>query len=297
MAASRTFPGHFSLVPAFGYGPWLTVDHKPLDMDGVKEYLRRIGVDPDIYTDAAAEHGRVLDHYDDHGVDYEVIVGGGVPTIGAVAINYGGSTTLEVTWVGGDETVPAFAAAMDTPRDRLHYVCGISHVPLTADIQTTRLMDDFLIRAVPMRDAQADCEWTAHELTIFHPDQITPRASAAQASGPRVLAGGRSYSLTDAEKAELVQVLTFGGSTKVVADGGTDVRVELPAGSAATVRELAAKGAGPERRFTGAMTVDLAARHRPRRQAGDKDTTPPRTTAPCARASSCCGPRARWPPT
>ena len=24
-AASRTFPGHFSLMPAFGYGPWLSV--------------------------------------------------------------------------------------------------------------------------------------------------------------------------------------------------------------------------------------------------------------------------------
>ena len=23
-AASRSFPGHFALMPAFGYGPWLT---------------------------------------------------------------------------------------------------------------------------------------------------------------------------------------------------------------------------------------------------------------------------------
>ena len=40
-AASRTFPGHFSLMPAFGYGPWLSVagmnGGRPLDIDGVED--------------------------------------------------------------------------------------------------------------------------------------------------------------------------------------------------------------------------------------------------------------------
>ena len=34
-------------------------------MDGVRRYLGRIGVEPSMYTNAAAEHGRVLDHYAD----------------------------------------------------------------------------------------------------------------------------------------------------------------------------------------------------------------------------------------
>ena len=56
--ASRTFPGHYSLMPAFGYGQWLSVDGmnggRPLDMDGLRAYLGRIGVEPSMYTRAAA---------------------------------------------------------------------------------------------------------------------------------------------------------------------------------------------------------------------------------------------------
>ena len=162
-AASRSFPGHFSLMPAFGYGPWLTVagmnGGRPLDIDGVEEYLRRIGADPMLYTRGASEHGRVLDHYHDHGIDYQVIVGGGLPSIGACQLKNGIQDEARSAGSRGDKTVPAFSAAHDTPRDRLHYVCGISHVPLTTDPQTTRLMDDFVIRGEPMRDEQAECPY------------------------------------------------------------------------------------------------------------------------------------------
>jgi pimeloyl-ACP methyl ester carboxylesterase len=262
-ASARSFPGHFSLMPAFGYGKWLTVEgmngDRQLDMDGVTEYLRRIGVDPAMYTRAAAAHGRVLDHFDDHGIDYHVIVGGGMATMGAIRLSYGIDDAVAVTWTGGDETVPAFAAAMDTPRDRLHYVCGVSHVPITADPQTTRLMDGFLIRGDAMRDEQASCDWSARELSWYYPGPIEPLGSASQAAAPRVVSGGKSTSLAAAEQAELVQVLRFGSSTKIVAAGGSDVRIELPAGGTATVRDLAQKGASNERRFalTGTTSLDL----------------------------------------
>jgi pimeloyl-ACP methyl ester carboxylesterase len=261
-AASRTFPGHFSLMPAFGYGRWLSVagmnGGRPLDMDGLRTYLSRIGVEPSMYTAAAAEHGRVLDHYADHGIPYHVIVGGGVPTIGAVGIVHGVQDTYAVSWVSGDKTVPMFSAAMDTPRDRLHVVCGVEHVPLTADPQTTKLMDEFLIRGEEIRDERTDCEWTARELSYFYPDTLTAMSSQA-AKQPRVISGGRAYSLRDAERLSLVDVLTLGATTKIVARGGSDIRVELPAGGTATVRDLTDKGAGPEKRFaiTGATSFEL----------------------------------------
>ena len=261
-AASRTFPGHFSLMPAFGYGPWLSVagmnGGRPLDMDGLRAYLGRIGVEPSMYTNAAAHHGRVLDHYADHGIPFHVIVGGGVPTIGAVGIVHGVQDTFAVSWVSGDKTVPMFSAAMDTPRDRLHVVCGVEHVPLTADPQTTKLMDEFLIRGEEIRDERTDCEWTARELSYFYPDSLTAMSSQAKTQ-PRVISGGRTYSLRDAERLGIVDAVTFGATTKIVAKGGSDIRVGLPAGGTAAVRDLTQKGAGPEKRFaiTGATSFAL----------------------------------------
>jgi pimeloyl-ACP methyl ester carboxylesterase len=267
MAASRTFPGHFALSPSMSYGPWLSVEGrnggKRMDLVDVGEYYDDLGIDPGLLYHGASEHARVLDHYDDHGVDYEVIVGGGLPTIGSVELINGEDDGgyVKVDWVSGDETVPAVSGAHDAPREHLHYVCGISHVPLTKDPQTTRLMDPFIIHGEKLRDEQAECPWSAREMTVFATDKL---ASAAQAGGPRVLAGGRSYSLDEAERAEVVQVLRYGLMTKVVASA--DVRVEWPRGTGYAVRQLSEKGAGPERRFVDGKRVA-------------KDTTAPRTTA------------------
>ena len=188
-------------MPAFGYGPWLSVagmnGGRPLDIDGVEEYLRRIGADPMLYTRGASEHGRVLDHFRDHDIDYQVIVGGGLPSIGGVGLKHGIQDEATIRWVTGDETVPAFSGAHDTPRDRLHYVCGISHVPLTTDPQTTRLMDDFVIRGEPMRDEQTECPWTARELTTYDRDSPSWRCASRARSSRRCIAGGRSYSLDE----------------------------------------------------------------------------------------------------
>ena len=255
-AAARSFPGHFALMPAFGYGPWLSVSGaqasvnggRPLDVDGVEEYLRRIGADPMLYTRGASEHGRVLDHFRDHDIDYHVIVGGGLPSIGAVGLKYNiGGQQASIRWVSGDETVPAFSGAHDTPRDRLHYVCGISHVPLTTDPQTTRLMDDFVIRGEPMRDEQSECPYDAREITTYD-RQLSALASA----GPKeaqVVAGGKTYSLEQAEQAKLVQVVRLGGQSTIVAMAGSDVQVRLPAGATARIRDLDEKGAGKPRTY------------------------------------------------
>jgi len=267
-AATRSFPGHFALFPSSrAYGPWLKVNGRSLDVDGIANYMRDLHVKPALFLDGQSEHARVLDHYDDHGVDYEVIVGGGEPTPGSIAITHYpfGGGTFEVDWVSGDETVPAVSGAHDTPSDHLHYVCGISHVPLTTAEPTTRLVDPFIIRGEPMDDLNdAPCSMDAKESTVYHPDSLSTLALPAQAGEPRVIAGGRSYTLKDAEAAGVVQVLTLGSETKIV--GPPDVRVEAPRGTAMAVRTLSDKGAGPEQRYLDGKRVQ-------------KDTKPPKTTA------------------
>jgi len=263
-AAAKTFPGHFALLPAFNYGPWLKVDGKQLDLDGIKAYMRSIGIDPAMWDKGLSEHG-IFDHYEDHGVDFQVVVGGGRPTVGSVDFRYGVDDQVDtalVNWESGDETVAARSAAADVPRDRLHYVCDQKHVPITVAYATLRLIDDFLIRAKPTKDEATDCPFQARETSAFPLDNLQARSS--QANAPKVVAGGKTYTLEAAQQAGVAQVLRFGGNLKVVTEG--DARVEFPKGTALAVRDLTEKGAGPERRMIDGKPVA-------------KDTTPPKTTA------------------
>ncbi len=192
-AASRSFPGHFALSPVAGVRE--LADRERAQPRQAARHVRagrllqKIGIDPMMLVHGVEEHTKLLDHYDDHGIDYQVIAGGGVPTPGSVTLTSSvGGDSIAVNWVSGDQTVPAVSAAHDAPRDRLHYVCGITHVPLTADPQTTRMLDPFLIHGTPMKDAVPQCDWSGKEVSYYVPDDLDS-ATASQASGPRVVSG------------------------------------------------------------------------------------------------------------
>ncbi len=76
------------------------------------------------------------------------------------------------------------------------------------------------------------------------PTWPAPRPGRA---GRRSLSGGRTYSLEEAEQAKLVQVVGYGTATTIVAMAGADVRLSLPAGTTAKVRDLTEKGASKPR--------------------------------------------------
>ncbi len=124
-------------------------------------------------------------------------------------------------------------------------------------------------------------------MTVYHPDQLIPMVTAAQAGTkePKVVVRGRTYSLAEAERADLVQVIELGGAVKIVATGGSDGRVELPAGGTAVVRDLGDKGAGAERRYVGAGAIALGGSGAVTGKGGKalkpaaKDDKPPKTTA------------------
>ena len=189
--------------------------------------------------------------------------------------------------------MPAFSAAHDTPRDRLHYVCGISHVPLTTDPQTTRLMDDFLIRGERMEDEQSECPYEAREVTTYARDLSELAGASAAPREPRIVSAGRTSSLEEAEQAKLVQVVSYGTATTIVAMAGADVRLELPAGTTAKLRDLTEKGASKARAYgpfgssggavalggSGAVTAGGKAL-----KPAKADTRAPRTTARVKRA-------------
>ena len=230
-AASRSFPGHFALMPAFGYGPWLSVagmnGGRPLDIDGVEEYLRRIGADPMLYTRGASEHGRVLDHYRDHDIDYQVIVGGGLPSIGSVHLKNGIQDEATIRWVTRRRDRPGVLGrarhAARPPALRVRDLArAADHRPAddAADgrLRHPRRADARRAGRVPVPGARAD------DLRA-RPLRAGRRVGGPEGSRRCSPAGGR-YSLDEAERAKLVQVVTYGGATTIVAMAGADVRVE-----------------------------------------------------------------------
>ena len=77
MVTSRASYGHSACSSSIRSPRITNSSISRVDVDGVEDYLRRIGADPMLYTRGASEHGRVLDHFRDHDIDYQVIVGGG----------------------------------------------------------------------------------------------------------------------------------------------------------------------------------------------------------------------------
>ena len=114
-------------------------------------------------------------------------------------------------------------------------------MPLTTDPQTTRLMDEFLIRGERMEDEQTECPYEAREVTTYARD-LSDLAASAGPRAPRVVSGGRTSSLDEAEQAKLVQVVQLRRPTRS-SPCGRRLRLALPAGTTAKLRDLTKKGA------------------------------------------------------
>src|SRR5205807_6656382 len=154
-AFARFLQGLFFLWPSASYGGWLTVagrQPQPLDTSGLLQLISDGGGNPQLLSNGLSAHASVLDQIPNvSGLDYQTVVGSGIPTIGAVKItsNLGPGFTpqdlVNVTWVNGDGTVPLTSAEAATPPGRIHFVCGIDHVPLPGDARVDGRIQGFLL--------------------------------------------------------------------------------------------------------------------------------------------------------
>jgi hypothetical protein len=162
-ALSRDLQGYFFLWPSIDYGDWLTVDHLqpgPLDRPSLFEFVRSLGGNTDQLRRAHAEHALHLDELRLNGVDYHVVVGTGLPTIGRVRITETSSGgDYAVGWVDGDGTVPRESARLggNVPAGRLHHVCGIDHVALPGHPAVTGRIRAFLLDGTAIAGPEQDC--------------------------------------------------------------------------------------------------------------------------------------------
>lgn len=298
----RNLSGGLALLPAPGYGPWLTVPQHAagqMNADQAAGFFKRIGVTESLVRGQADAHRNLYDHYGQlNGVDYEVVVGTGLPTIQEVELDYGIMDQVEVRFGPGDHTVPERSAAFDAPADKLHYVCGISHVPLTADLMTTHIMDRWIQNGEPMKTGEdpASCPVDATEIKVFNgylgkAFRFAAMTAAAAKDEPkiRVRTADRVLDLQAAENAGLVQTFAMGGETTIVASDTTPVQVEVEGGSySLSTRDLHDTQAGPRRAYQGlsgkvvvsaAGTPAVKRGGRALKPASKADRTPPRTTA------------------
>lgn len=274
----ENLPGGFALLPSRAYGPWLEVpqwQRGEMAIDDATRFLGAINVNEPLVREQTQAHDDLYDHYSQlNGVDYQVVVGTGVPTVQSVELRYGIFDSIGLAFGPGDKTVPEKSARFDAPEDKTHVVCGIAHVPLTGDIQTTSMVDDWVQTGRPVKPnprGDAPCPTEGAVIEVYDSDVIRfglkrPAGWAAK-SGIRVKARAASgsangMSLEAADDRGLVDVIDNGAQKFIVADADSPVKVQLPSSGAMTVTTRTIDGTkqGPERTFQPAKgVVDIAA--------------------------------------
>jgi hypothetical protein len=146
-------------------------------------------------------------------VNYQTVVGSGVPTIGAVSVEEtlsGGQgdpgatgDLVTVDWVNGDGTVPLVSAEAATPLAARHYACGIKHVPLPGEPAVTSRLRGFLRNPdTPIGTGPGPCEAEGYALSLY--------TLAGGVFASRAAAAGGGLSFVDAERRGLIEMLSTG---------------------------------------------------------------------------------------
>jgi len=307
-AFARYLQGLFFLWPSASYGGWLHVVGRqpaPLDTAGLLRLISDGGGNPRLLTNGLAVHASVLDRFPTaSGVDYQTVVGSGVPTIGAVTITpnlarmhgFTGQDLVDVTWVNGDGTVPLKSAVAATPADHVHYVCGIDHVPLPGDSSVDQRVQGFLLSGDPIDDSPAPaaglCPLNGTQVSLY---SLAPSGFARDDVRVQAVASGAgSMTLAQAVNAGFVHAIQLRREISLASTTRQPVTLSLtPRRVVIRVAAITDGKAGPSRDYgpigTGGVTLSLGGTvtivHagkviRPHRA----DQKPPRTTVVIKRA-------------
>jgi Tol biopolymer transport system component len=153
-AFARNLTGAYTLFPSDNYGSWLQVagDAGPVGAEGALDYVEDFGGNRALASAMRDLHASTLDGFETHGVDYEVVVGSGLSTIGGVEFTEQLGTDLsKVSFTNGDGTVPLKSAMQGSASDplgedvRIRFACNVAHVPLPGHPQVTQGFREFLL--------------------------------------------------------------------------------------------------------------------------------------------------------
>lgn len=301
-AFARYLQGMFFLWPSASYGGWLSIDGRSgvQGQNALLDLVDEFGGNRSLLAAALGAHARRIDQFSVGGVDYQVLIGTGVHTIGAVRIApppFAGLSIVperdivHVDWVNGDGTVPLRSAVGATPQVRRHYTCGVSHVPLPGHPAVTGRAEPFLDKgeafADPGTPTQRLCDPQGWALSVF-PLEATLFASSARVRA-RVSQGGASMTLDEAEKQGLIEALVLPANIEAATSTLQPLTLTLPSSRGALVRVAKMTNGKREKasvylvRGKGPVTIALTDKVVVRRggalaKAAKNDTRAPRTS-------------------
>ncbi|MHB8241260.1 MAG: alpha/beta fold hydrolase [Solirubrobacteraceae bacterium] len=280
--AARNMQGLYWLYPSADYGPWLKVEGSgysgaTLGGSQIDPWVASLGGTPALVNSAMAGHA-ALDGFKTNGVQYQVVVGSGVPTITSMEVAFNEFEAAQFVGVhfgSGDGTVPARSATQGAfeggaplgANVPISYVCGVDHVALPGNAGVQSKIEAFLLKGKAV-EAGAPCPYTGQEYEFNRLPLPNHGAFASFASGARVATASSSMTLEQAFTAGLVQVIRHGTKTIVVTDDRHPVTITLTgAHTTLKVRALTsagkgnAKGSGPARYYgplSGTVTLSAA---------------------------------------
>ena len=244
--------GAYFLYPSLNYGPWLTVGVSratpPLGRQGVLDFVTQLGGNATLLDQALNSHASTLDSFAPNGVDFEVIVGTGIPTISAVHVTTLNGV-LEINYENGDGTVPARSAARgvigagNPNAAHTHYACGVGHVDLPGDPQVTDAIGDYLGTGGAIKGLDAPCPANGFQFRLFSLPNFVPTALSSDAEPTATPGSGGPLSIEDAVLQGQVDYLDL-PNEKFVITGTQFPAVALPEGQFLEVTPLSdgAKG-------------------------------------------------------
>jgi pimeloyl-ACP methyl ester carboxylesterase len=286
--AARNMQGLYWLYPSAHYGPWLKVEGQgyPGNFVGgsqIDPWVASLGGTRALVDNAQAGHAQ-YDGFKTNGVDYQVIVGIGTPTITAMKFSFDEFTTRQFVqvWFGsGDGTVPARSATQGAYEGSaplgdnvpIHYVCGVGHVALPGNATVQGRIEGFLIKGESVNGTD-ECSYTGVEtewyvLPIPNHGAFANGATSKSASGvATVVTPTGSLTLEQALQQGIVQVIHNGYKWIVVTDDHHPATLKLSGkGVVFDTRSLTsagkglAKGSGPAQSYgpvSGTVTIDQA---------------------------------------
>jgi pimeloyl-ACP methyl ester carboxylesterase len=308
--AVRNYVGLFWLYPSAAYGPWLQIEDigypaAPVGGTGIDNWVRSLGGNTTLLDAAEAGHAGI-DSFQTNGVDYQIVVGIGLPTITGMQIavkEFEPTQWVKATYGSGDATVPAISQThgafpgSSAPGDNavpIHYVCKVKHSDEPGNGEVQGMIKGFVLKGGGITGQEPSaCTYSGKEMTIYHvkiaKHGATPHGTASAAT---VTSGSTSMTLEEAISKQLVQVLELGGQTVVTTSESEPVTLKLSGnGLALRIRSISSSHEGASSYYgpvNGTITINPAGTvmHGAKKVRAHKLSRAPRTSAHVSRHGS-----------